>query len=121
GRRTPIKALLMNAHRLVGIGNIYASEALFLAGIRPDRQAATIRRAGFERLAAAIVLVLERAIAEGGTTLNDFADGAGNEGSFQVSLAVYGREGEPCARCGAKIRRIVQSNRSSYFCGRCQR
>jgi formamidopyrimidine-DNA glycosylase len=121
GRRTPVKAFLMDAGRLVGVGNIYASEALFFAGLRPDRSVATIRPAGFERLAAAIVAVLERAIGEGGTTLNDFTDGAGNPGEFQVSLAVYGREGEPCPRCGARIRRLVQSNRSSFYCGRCQR
>jgi formamidopyrimidine-DNA glycosylase len=65
--------------------------------------------------------VLEAAIREGGTTLNDFTDGAGNDGEFQVSLAVYGREGEPCPRCGGRVRRIVQSGRSSFFCPRCQR
>lgn len=120
GRRSPLKAFLMDASRVVGVGNIYASEALFAARLRPDRSVATLRRDGFERLATAIVAVLERAIREGGTTLNDFTDGAGNAGSFQVSLSVYAREGEPCPRCGARIRRIVQSNRSTFFCARCQ-
>jgi formamidopyrimidine-DNA glycosylase len=72
-------------------------------------------------LAEAVRAVLERAIAEGGTTLNDFADGEGREGLFQVSLAVYGREGEPCLRCGSAVRRIVQAGRSTFYCPRCQR
>ncbi len=121
GLRAPIKAFLMDAHRLVGVGNIYATEALFRAGIRPDRSVARIGAERFARLAAAIVAVLSEAIEQGGTTLNDFADGEGNEGYFQIALEVYGREGEPCLRCGAPVRRIVQSNRSSYFCARCQR
>ena len=121
GLTAPAKAFLMDAHRLVGVGNIYATEALFRAGIRPDRSVAKLGSARFERLASAVVAVLEEAIAAGGTTLNDFADGEGNAGEFQVGLAVYGREGEPCPRCGARVARIVQSNRSSFFCRRCQR
>jgi formamidopyrimidine-DNA glycosylase len=121
GRRGPVKSFLMDAGRIVGVGNIYASEALHRGRIRPDRPVSRISRASWERLAAAVVEVLEQAIREGGTTLNDFADGAGNGGYFQVSLAVYGREGEPCPRCGGRVRRIVQSGRSSFFCPRCQR
>ena len=121
GLTAPAKAFLMDAHRLVGVGNIYATEALFRAGIRPDRSVAKLGPARFDRLASAVVAVLEEAIVAGGTTLNDFADGDGNAGEFQVGLAVYGREGEPCPRCGARVARIVQSNRSSFFCRRCQR
>lgn len=121
GLRAPAKSFLMDAHRVVGVGNIYATEALFRAGIRPDRSVARIGAERFGRLAAAVVAVLSEAIEQGGTTLNDFADGEGNEGYFQVALAVYGREGEPCPRCGAPVKRLVQSNRSSYYCARCQR
>jgi formamidopyrimidine-DNA glycosylase len=121
GSRAPIKAVLMDASRLVGVGNIYATEALFRAGIHPARRAGAIARARLDRLAAAIVAVLEQAIHAGGTTLNDFTDGLGSAGEFQVSLAVYGGEGEPCPRCGAPIRRLVQSSRSSFYCARCQR
>jgi len=121
GRRAPIKSFLMDARRIVGIGNIYASEALFRARVRPDRAVDRIGRTTWERLADAVVAVLEQAIAEGGTTLNDFRDGAGKAGLFQVSLAVYGRDGEPCPRCGARIRRFVQAGRSSFYCLRCQR
>jgi formamidopyrimidine-DNA glycosylase len=111
----------MDARRLVGVGNIYATEALFRAGIRPDRSVARLDRRRCERLAAAVVAVLEEAIAAGGTTLSDFADGEGSPGEFQMALAVYGREGEPCPRCGGRIARLVQANRSSHFCPRCQR
>lgn len=121
GSRAPVKTALMDAHRLVGVGNIYASESLFRAGIHPRRRAGAIGRARLDRLAAAIVAVLEQAIREGGTTLTDFTDGLGAAGEFQVALAVYGCEGEPCPRCGAAIRRLVQSNRSTYYCPRCQR
>lgn len=121
GRSAPVKSFLMDAHLLVGVGNIYATEALYRAGIHPARSVARIGPERWERLAAAVVAVLEQAIREGGTTLNDFTDGAGNEGYFQVSLSVYGREGEPCARCGTPVRRLVQSNRSSFYCPRCQR
>jgi formamidopyrimidine-DNA glycosylase len=120
GRRGPVKSFLMDAGRLVGVGNIYASEALHRAGVRPDRSVARLSAASWGRVAESVVAVLEQAIREGGTTLNDFADGGGNEGYFQVSLAVYGRDGESCLRCDGTIRRIVQSGRGSYFCPRCQ-
>lgn len=121
GRAAPAKSFLMDATRLVGVGNIYATEALFRAGIHPGRSVARISPERWELLAAAVVGVLEAAIRQGGTTLNDFADGDGNAGYFQVALAVYGREGEPCPRCGATVRRLVQANRSSFYCPRCQR
>lgn len=119
--RGPVKSFLMDGRRLVGVGNIYATEALHRAGIHPSRSVRRLSLARWERLAAAVVAVLERAIARGGTTLNDFADGEGNSGYFQIDLAVYGRDGEPCPRCGRAIRRIVQGGRSSFYCPGCQR
>lgn len=121
GRRGPVKSFLMDGRLLVGVGNIYATEALHRAGIHPARSVARIGAERWERLAGAVVFVLGRAIEEGGTTLNDFADGAGREGEYQESLAVYGRAGEPCPACGAAVRRIVQGGRSSFYCPRCQR
>lgn len=121
GRTAPVKTFLMNASVVVGVGNIYASEALYRAGIHPRRSVARIARRRFDVLAEAVREVLGDAIEQGGTTLNDFADGAGNSGYFQVSLDVYGREGESCpADCGAGIRRVDLSNRSTYYCPRCQ-
>jgi formamidopyrimidine-DNA glycosylase len=121
GRRGPVKAFLMDARIVVGVGNIYACEALFRAGVHPARSVGRISRESWERLARAVVEVLSQAIAEGGTTLNDFRDGTGESGYFQVSLAVYDREGEPCSRCGGAIRRRVQAGRGSFYCPRCQR
>ncbi len=122
GRTAPVKTFLMNASVVVGVGNIYASEALHRAGIHPRRSVARIARRRFERLAVTVRAVLAEAIEQGGTTLNDFADGEGNSGYFQVSLDVYGREGEACpADCASLIRRISISNRSTYYCPRCQR
>lgn len=121
GRRGPVKPFLMDAGVAVGIGNIYATESLFRAGIHPMRSVARISAARWERLAEAAMAVLRQAIAQGGTTLNDFADGEGNSGYFQVSLSVYGREGEPCPACGAPVRRIVQAGRSTFYCSRCQK
>jgi formamidopyrimidine-DNA glycosylase len=121
GRRGPVKPFLMDAGVVVGVGNIYASESLFLAGIDPRRSVARIAAARWETLAGAVREVLARAIEQGGTTLNDFVDGEGNAGYFQVALAVYDREGRPCPRCGAAIRRLVQAGRSTYYCARCQR
>lgn len=120
-RRGPVKSFLMDASAVVGVGNIYATESLFRAGIHPRRSVARLSPARWERLAEAVVAVLRQAISQGGTTLNDFADGEGRSGYFQVSLSAYGREGEPCLRCGTPIRRIVQSGRSTYYCPSCQR
>lgn len=121
GRRGPVKSFLMDAGNVVGIGNIYAAETLFAAGVHPLRSVGRIAPATWDRLAASAVAVLRRAVAEGGTTLNDFADGEGRSGYFQVSLAAYGRAGEPCPRCGSPIRRLVQSGRSTFYCATCQR
>jgi formamidopyrimidine-DNA glycosylase len=120
-RRGPVKSFLMDARVVVGVGNIYACEALHRAGIHPARSVRRIASRRWASLAEAVRETLEAAISEGGTTLNDFADGDGNEGYFQVSLAVYDREGESCARCGRVIRRMVQGGRSTYYCGGCQR
>ncbi|HTQ81494.1 MAG TPA: bifunctional DNA-formamidopyrimidine glycosylase/DNA-(apurinic or apyrimidinic site) lyase [Thermoanaerobaculia bacterium] len=121
GRRGPVKSFLMDARVVVGVGNIYASESLYLAGIHPVRSVARLSAARWDRLAEAVVQVLSQAIAQGGTTLNDFADGEGRSGYFQISLSAYAREGEPCLTCGTPIRRIVQSGRSTFYCPRCQR
>ncbi len=121
GRRVAIKAHLMNPRVIVGIGNIYANEALYRACIHPARAAGKIGRARFDRLADMIRAVLVDAIERGGTTLRDFAGSDGRPGYFQLDLDVYGREGEPCRRCGAPIRTVVLGQRSTYYCGRCQR
>lgn len=121
GRRGPVKSFLMDGRLLVGVGNIYATEALYRAGIHPARSVSRIGAERWQRLAEAVVATLEQAITEGGTTLSDFRDGGGREGEFQESLAVYGRMGEPCPACGAALRRIVQAGRSSFYCPRCQR
>ncbi|MDX1382385.1 MAG: bifunctional DNA-formamidopyrimidine glycosylase/DNA-(apurinic or apyrimidinic site) lyase [Thermoanaerobaculia bacterium] len=121
GRRAPVKSFLMNATVVVGVGNIYACEALFRAGIHPRRSVARIAEARWERLGDAVVAVLEDAITQGGTTLNDFTDGLGESGYFQVSLEAYGREGRPCPRCGLLVRKIRQQGRSTFYCAGCQR
>ncbi len=120
-RRGPIKSFLMDAKIVVGVGNIYACEALWQARVHPRRSVARISAATWGRLTEAVRGVLARAIEEGGTTLKDFRDGEGNAGYFQVSLAAYGREGESCHRCGRVLRRIVQSNRGTFYCPGCQR
>ncbi len=121
GRTAPIKSFLLDGRVVVGVGNIYASEALFRAGIHPRRSVGRVSRSRWDRLAESVRAVLASAIEQGGTTLNDFTDGAGEPGYFQVSLSVYGREGEGCPRCGATVRRIVQSQRSTFYCPGCQR
>ncbi len=121
GRRAPVKSFLLDGGAVAGVGNIYASEALHRAGIHPRRSVARISTVRWGRLADSVRAVLRRAIREGGTTLNDFTDGEGRPGWFQISLAVYGREDEPCPRCRAPIRRTVQGGRSTFYCPRCQR
>jgi formamidopyrimidine-DNA glycosylase len=121
GRRGPVKAFLMDAGVAVGVGNIYASESLHRAGVHPARSVSRISRTSWDRIAAAVIAVLRQAISQGGTTLNDFADGEGRSGYFQVSLSVYDRQGEPCPRCGRAVRRIVQAGRSTFYCPGCQR
>jgi formamidopyrimidine-DNA glycosylase len=120
-RKGPVKPFLMDGQIVVGVGNIYACEALWRARVHPERSVATLKKRTWQTLADSVRAVLDQAIAEGGTTLNDFADGEGNAGYFQVSLAVYDREGEPCPRCAKPIERLVQANRSTFFCPRCQR
>ena len=111
----------MDGRLIVGVGNIYASEALHRATIHPRRSVARISRRSWQRLAAAVRATLQQAIAEGGTTLNDFADGEGRSGYFQVSLRVYGRAGQACPRCGRAVRRLVMAGRSTFYCPGCQR
>lgn len=120
GRRGPIKPFLMDARLVVGVGNIYACEALWRAKVHPRRALSRVSKSTWEAVAEAVRTVLSRAIEQGGTTLNDFTDGDGNAGYFQVSLEVYGREGEPCSRCGREIRRLVQAGRSTFYCPGCQ-
>src|SRR5215471_15041521 len=121
GRRVAIKPHLMNGRVVVGVGNIYANEALFRAGIHPLRAAGRIARARFEPLVTSIRAVLSDALEEGGTTLRNYVDGDGNPGYFRQSLNVYERAGEPCRRCGTAIRERVVGQRATYFCPRCQR
>ena len=123
GRERPVKNLIMDQAVVVGVGNIYASEALFRAELSPKRRSASLSRAAADRLAAAIKAVLAAAIDAGGTTIGDFRRVDGSEGDFAVNLNVYGRQGLDCPRCGlsAGIRRIVQGGRASFFCPHCQR
>jgi formamidopyrimidine-DNA glycosylase len=121
GRRVPVKNFLMDGRIVVGVGNIYASEALFRAGIHPLRAAGRVTRARYAALAAAVRAVLADAIRQGGTTLRDYVGVDGGTGYFQLQLSVYDRAGQPCPRCGAAIRQRVIGQRSSYYCARCQR
>ncbi len=120
GRRVAIKQALLAGDIVVGAGNIYACEALFLAGIHPASPAGRVSRPRAERLAASIRQVLAEALEAGGTTLRDFKDAHGVAGSFQMQAQVYGREGQDCRHCGTAIRRLVQGQRSTFFCPRCQ-
>ncbi len=120
-RRAPIKAVLLAGDVVVGAGNIYACEALFVAGIDPRLPADRLSRPRATRLLAALRHTLEQALALGGSTLRDFHGVQGEAGAFQHGAAVYGRAGEPCRACGTTIRRIVQAQRSSFLCPRCQR
>ena len=120
GRRVTIKQFLMNASVVVGVGNIYASESLFVARIHPKRQAGRIALPRMESLASAIKMVLGKAIDAGGTTLRDFYGGDGEPGYFQQQLEVYGRGDEPCLRCKRPISVVVLGQRSTYYCKDCQ-
>lgn len=121
GRRQAVKQVIMDQRLLVGVGNIYASESLFRAGIDPRRPFATLRRREADRLATAIREVLLESIEAGGTTISDFVTLDGSEGGYTVHLRVYGRQGEPCVRCGATLERMVQGGRSTFFCPHCQK
>ena len=119
--RMPIKQLLLGGRLVVGVGNIYASEVLFLAGVRPTTVAARIGPARVQKLHAAIQAVLSRAVAMGGSTLRDFSSADGMAGHFQTQANVYGRDGAPCHVCGTAIKMLRQGQRSSFFCPACQR
>jgi len=121
GRRVAVKTFIMNAANVVGVGNIYASESLFRAGIHPCRAAGRIALGRYERLAAAIREVLSSAIEAGGTTLRDFYGGDGEPGYFRHELAVYDRKDEPCLRCARPVSAIILGQRSTYYCKNCQR
>ena len=121
GRRVAIKPFIMDSHVVVGVGNIYASEALFMAGIHPNRAAGRIARARLERLVACIQTVLSNAIEMGGTTLRDFTGTNGSPGYFQQTLNVYGRGGEPCRHCGRALKETRLGQRATVYCPGCQR
>jgi formamidopyrimidine-DNA glycosylase len=120
GKRVNTKQWLLAGKAVVGVGNIYACEALFMAGISPRKAAASLTRAQCARLAAAVQQVLAAAIVCGGSSLRDFTDAGGNRGYFQLDARVYGREGQPCRVCGTPIRRLVQGQRSTFYCPQCQ-
>jgi formamidopyrimidine-DNA glycosylase len=111
----------MNSHVVVGVGNIYASEALFRAGISPKRVAGKVSKSSYAKLVAEIVSVLNESIVAGGTTIKDFADTDGNPGYFKQQLQVYGRSGQGCVVCGNPIRQVKLGQRSTYYCVKCQK
>ena len=121
GRKLAIKSFLMNSHTVAGVGNIYANEALFLAGIHPSRAAGRISRQRYDKLVAALKQVLNDAIKQGGTTLRDFTSADGKPGYFQQSLNVYAQQGNPCPNCATPIRETRTTQRSTFYCPRCQR
>lgn len=120
-RRTAIKQVLLAGDLVVGVGNIYASEALFLAGIRPTTRAMRLTKPRVARLHAAVRQVLSNALAQGGSTLRDFSSADGQTGYFQLTAMVYDRAGEPCRQCGTPIRMLRQGQRSTFFCAVCQK
>lgn len=121
GKKTPIKAALLDQKVVAGLGNIYVCEALFRSGISPKRLARTVPGARAEKLVPAIRDVLNAAIAAGGSTLRDYVQASGELGYFQHNFLVYGQEGQPCSGCGGTVKRIVQSGRSTFFCPKCQK
>jgi formamidopyrimidine-DNA glycosylase len=120
GRRIPIKSFLMDARQIVGVGNIYASEACFAAGIHPNRPAGGLSPQRWERLAASVRAILGEAITLGGTSFSTFVNAEGSAGRYRRRLMVYGREGEACRRCERTVRRVVHSGRSTFYCPGCQ-
>ena len=121
GRRQAVKNFLMDGKIVVGVGNIYASESLYMAGIHPNRPAGRISAQRYAGLARAVQDVLGRSIRQGGTTLRDYVNSDGNPGYFALDLMVYGREGKPCLQCSEPVRQRVIGQRSSFYCPRCQR
>jgi formamidopyrimidine-DNA glycosylase len=120
-RKVPIKSFIMDSHIVVGVGNIYANEALFMAGLLPTRHAGTIELADYQRLVRCIQLVLQQAIEQGGTTLKDFVNESGQAGYFQQQLRVYGRAGLPCVDCQQALQEVRLANRTTVFCCVCQK
>ena len=120
-RNAPVKQVLLAGDLVVGVGNIYASEALFLAGIRPTSRASRISRPRADRLHAAVREVLARAVAKGGSTLRDFSNAHGESGYFQLEAMVYDRAGEPCRICATPVKLIRQGQRATYYCPHCQK
>lgn len=120
-RKTPIKSALLNQKLLSGVGNIYADEALYRAGVRPRRRAASLTADELRLLHKGLKQVLQEAIRLGGSSISDYVDSEGQEGFFQLKHRVYGREGEPCRKCGTPIKRVVIAGRSSHYCPRCQK
>ena len=120
GKLQAIKSFIMDAKTVVGIGNIYAAEALFLSGIRPTVRSSRLSLASYLTLARSIKFLLARSIEIGGTTLRDFTRPSGEPGYFQQTLNVYGRDGKPCKKCGAVLKRIILSQRSTVYCAKCQ-
>jgi formamidopyrimidine-DNA glycosylase len=121
GSNSPVKQWLMNGRAIVGVGNIYASEALFAAGIHPRRKAGSLSLARFERLLVSVRAILRKAIDAGGSTLRDFEQPNGSAGSYREAHQVYGRQGAPCPQCRGPIRKIIQQQRSTFYCHACQR
>ncbi len=121
GRKTPIKSALLNQKLLRGVGNIYADEALFRAGIRPRRRASSLTREQLRKLFLSLQEVLKEAIDLGGSSISDYVDADGEEGFFQFQHRVYGREGDPCQVCRTPIKRVVIAGRSSHYCPKCQK
>jgi formamidopyrimidine-DNA glycosylase len=120
-KKAPIKSVIMDSHTVVGVGNIYACEALFMAGIHPQKAAGKVTKPRLTKLVSAVKQVLASSIEMGGTTLRDFVNEKGEPGYFKQTLRVYDREGEACRGCDAKVKRVVLGNRSTFFCPKCQR
>jgi formamidopyrimidine-DNA glycosylase len=121
GRKVAVKQFLMDANVVVGVGNIYASESLFRAGIAPAKQAGKVSKNAFDRLVSSVQTILAEAIAAGGTTIRDFSDSQGRPGYFKQDLRVYGRAGEECIACGSPIKQIRLGQRSTFYCVDCQK
>lgn len=121
GRKAPLKSFIMDQRQVVGVGNIYASEALFRAGVKPLRQAGKLTREESSRLVNSVREILEQAIAAGGSTISDYRNSRGEEGSFQQRFAVYDRSAEPCLKCGTSIRSRFIAGRNTFWCPKCQR
>ena len=120
-RKVAVKPFLMDAHVVVGVGNIYASEALYRAGISPVRHAGSVSKAAYERLIQAVTIILNEAIAAGGTTIRDFANSEGKPGYFTQELRVYGRAGQKCKACDTLIKQVKLGQRSTFYCPSCQK